>query len=161
MKPSNLEVMPIPPGDAQVIRLIEALDELQEGLYPTDSNHLDSTEELAQPNVRFLGALEGDLLLGCGGVKLMDDEVEGIRYGEIKRMFVAPHARGKGVARRLMAALEVAALAGDAQVMRLETGIYQPDAIRLYERYGFESRGPFGQYAPDALSVFMEKRLAP
>jgi putative acetyltransferase len=44
--------------------------------------------------------------------------------------------------------------------MRLETGISQPDALRLYERAGYVRRGPFGNYGPDPLSVFMEKSLA-
>jgi putative acetyltransferase len=46
------------------------------------------------------------------------------------------------------------------RVLRLETGPYQPDAIGLYERCGFARRGPFGAYADDPLSVFMEKTLA-
>ena len=41
----------------------------------------------------------------------------------------------------------------------LETGIHQPEAIGLYEGFGFERCGPFGEYGPDPLSVFMEKRL--
>jgi putative acetyltransferase len=43
--------------------------------------------------------------------------------------------------------------------LKLETGIHQPEAIALYERFGFVRCGPFGDYQPDPLSVFMDKRL--
>ncbi len=43
--------------------------------------------------------------------------------------------------------------------LKLETGIHQPEAIGLYERFGFVRCEPFGDYAPDPLSLFMEKPL--
>lgn len=45
--------------------------------------------------------------------------------------------------------------------IRLEAGIYQPEALGLYRRLGYVERGPYGDYAPDPLSVFMEKQLRP
>ena len=59
-----------------------------------------------------------------------------------------------------MSAIEAHAVESGMSVVRLETGIYQPEAIGLYERMGYTRRGPFGDYAEDPLSVFMEKRLA-
>ena len=79
---------------------------------------------------------------------------------EMKRVFVAPAARGKGVARLLMEALEREAAKLGVTLMQLETGIRQPEAIALYRKFGYAERGPFGSYQPDPLSLFMEKRLA-
>jgi len=74
-------------------------------------------------------------------------------------MFVRPEARGLGIGRQLLEALEAHAAAAGLTVLRLETGVAQPEALRLYERAGYTRRGPFGPYAADPLSVFLEKRL--
>ena len=73
-------------------------------------------------------------------------------------MFVVPEARGRGIGRAILATIE-AALPAHAAALRLETGIRQEAAIRLYEAAGFRRRGPFGSYRDDPLSVFMEKPL--
>jgi putative acetyltransferase len=74
-------------------------------------------------------------------------------------MFVVPEARGRGIGRAILETIE-AALRGRVTTLRLETGIKQDAAIRLYENAGFRRRGPFGSYRDDPLSVFMEKPLA-
>jgi putative acetyltransferase len=91
--------------------------------------------------------------VGCGAV-VLDTEA-----GELKRLFVSPAARGQGLAQRLLARLEAEAVGRGCQLLQLETGPYQPEALGLYARCGYERRGPFGGYADDPLSVFMEKRL--
>lgn len=48
----------------------------------------------------------------------------------------------------------------DAGVLRLETGIYEVEAIGLYERFGFQRRAPFGEYVEDPLSIYFEKNIA-
>ena len=82
------------------------------------------------------------------------------RYGEIKRMYVDPNARGRGVGRTLIEALESSLLVNGIDVARLETGVRQPEALALYERCGYVRIPPFGEYREDPLSVFLEKRLA-
>jgi putative acetyltransferase len=77
---------------------------------------------------------------------------------EVKSMYVLPEARGRGVGRAVLAAIEDA-LRGRVDVLRLETGTRQDAAIRLYESAGFRRHGPFGGYRDDPLSVFMEKPL--
>ena len=69
------------------------------------------------------------------------------------------YRRGNGLAKLIMCELEAHLKQRGIGVARLETGIYQPEAIGLYEKLGYEIRGPFGAYKPDPLSVFMEKRL--
>ena len=75
-------------------------------------------------------------------------------------MFVSPRARGGGVGGRLLAHAEQQALAEGLRVLRLETGIHQPEALGLYERAGYARRGAYEGYAEDPLSVFMEKVVA-
>ncbi|HZX27428.1 MAG TPA: GNAT family N-acetyltransferase, partial [Telluria sp.] len=112
-------------------------------------------DALLAPNVSFFVARDArGEALGCGAC------VDQGGYAEIKRMYVAPSARGQGAARALMRAIEGAAVARGLSTLRLETGIHQPEAIALYERTGYERRGPFGAYQADPLSIFMEKTLA-
>ena len=73
-------------------------------------------------------------------------------------MFVAAAHRGRGLGRRMLRALEAIA-SEEKRVVRLETGVKQPEAIALYRSAGFVAIAPFGSYAPDPSSVFMEKRF--
>ena len=142
------------PRQDDVVALIRQSDALMQSLYPAESNHLVDIDALAQPQVHFFVAREDDRALGCGALV-----VDGKR-AEMKRVFVAPAARGKGIARLIMEALEREAAKLGVDLMQLETGIKQPEAIALYRKFGYVERGPFGSYRPDPLSLFMEKRLA-
>ena len=151
-----VEIRPLAPADPRVRRLVDDLDRLQLSLYPAESNHLDPIETLARDNVTFLAAFVGaSSVVGCGAVKRMSGG-----YGEIKRMYVDPGARGRGVGRALIEALESSLLADGIDVARLETGVRQLEALALYERCGYVRIPPFGEYREDPLSVFLEKRLA-
>jgi len=142
------------PRQDDVIALIRQSDALMQSLYPAESNHLVDVESLAAFNVHFLVARERGRALGCGAFVLGEKG-----QAEMKRVFVDPTARGKGVARALMAALERDAANLGVTLMQLETGIKQSEAIALYRRFGYAERGPFGNYKSDPLSLFMEKRL--
>jgi putative acetyltransferase len=76
---------------------------------------------------------------------------------ELKRMFVVPGARGLKIGSRLLQALEAAGKAEEVRVIRLETGVRQPESLALYRRHGYTERGPFGGYRRDPLSTFFEK----
>jgi len=143
------------PDAPEVRALLAELDGYLNYLYPSISNALMNIAELRAPEVVFLVAREGEKLLGCGAL------VQRRGYGEIKRMMVAPSARGKGLGSKILHAIEVQALAFDLRVLRLETGIHQPESIALYKRAGFSEIAPFGEYQLDAYSRFMEKRLLP
>ena len=153
-KSTGIEILPVSPHDLAIRKLIGDLDRLQAGLYPEESNHLDSVDTLLQGNVFFVGACLDDRWLGCGGVKVMPGG-----YGEIKRLFVSPQARGYGLAKKMVAALENYLREKNIRVVRLETGVLQKEAINLYEQMGYRQVSPFGDYQPDPLSVFMEKTL--
>lgn len=74
-------------------------------------------------------------------------------------MFVLPAARGLKLGARILRTLEDDARQRGLRCLRLETGIHQPEAIGLYRAAGFVERPPFGEYAPDPLSLFMGKPL--
>ena len=138
-----------------VIQLISDLDAYQGALYPAESNYHLSVEALKAPNVLFAVARDDeDAVIGCGAIVLFDG------YGELKRMFVPPEQRGRGVAKAVMALLEAHAVQRNCRLLRLETGIYQPEAHGLYASAGYARRGPYGDYPDDPLSVFMEKTIA-
>jgi putative acetyltransferase len=147
---------PVDPRSADARRLLALSEAYLSTLYPAESNHFETPEALAQPHVRFIGIHSGGELIACGGAKLMQDDG---RYGEIKRVFVLPEHRGKGLARAIMATLESLLRREGYPLARLETGISQPEALGLYRTLGYVERTPFGAYRPDPLSVFMEKRL--
>jgi GNAT superfamily N-acetyltransferase len=80
---------------------------------------------------------------------------------EVKRMFVRPAARGRGISRLILTALEDEARTLGASRMVLETGDRQLPAIGLYEGAGYVRCERFGEYVDSPLSVCMEKRLRP
>jgi len=141
------------PRQAEVTRLLEALDAYQGALYTPESNHFLDVEALAAPNVRFIVARCGAAAVGCGALRIDGD------CGELKRMYVVPEARGQRLGRRILDRIEAEARREGLGCLRLETGIYQPEALGLYRSAGYAEREAFAPYAPDPLSVFMEKIL--
>jgi ribosomal protein S18 acetylase RimI-like enzyme len=90
------------------------------------------------------------------------DDVEAFgtrRTAEVKRMYVAPDARARGVARTMLAHLEQAAVEAGAEAMILETGTAQPEAMALYESSGYTSIPSFGYYRHAPLNRCYAKRL--
>ena len=149
---------PVSPDSPGARRLVALSDEYLAALYPPESNHLLTLEALRLPGVCFLGIEVDGELVACGAVKQLDD---GSAYGEIKRVFVLPGYRGRGYARRIVLALERELRRCGIRLVRLETGISQPEAIALYRGLGYQERGPFGSYQLDRWSIFMEKELDP
>jgi putative acetyltransferase len=142
------------PAQPDIIILLEHGDAEAASLYPAESNHLLSIDALLEPNVLFHVARDASgTALATGAVVLKGD------WAEIKRMWVEPRARGQGLARTMLAALELKARAHGVRCLRLETGIDSHSALGLYRRAGFVTREPFADYRPDPLSVFMEKDL--
>lgn len=150
-----IQIEQVDPGSPQVQALIAALDSFQGQFYPAESNHHDPLSELQKDHVHFLGAYLESKLVACGAVKLFPPE-----YGELKRMYVAPAGRGKGVGSLLLRALESIVLEAKIATTRLETGIHHEAGLQFYRRNGYSIRGPYGDYPKtDDLSVFMEKQL--
>ena len=142
------------PDQAEVHALLAASDAYMASLYPAESNHMVDVRTLTQPHVTFLVARAEGRAVGCGAVVRSADG-----WAEIKRMFVSPAARGRRVGRKLLEKLEAVAREKGTTVLRLETGISQPEALALYRSAGFREIEPFGDYRPDPLSLFMEKTI--
>lgn len=133
--------------------LIAASQEALLDVFTPDEIFTFSPEELAVPDATFLVARGGEGPLGCVAMVDCGD------YAEVKRLFVPPAGRGKGIARRLMAELEARARAGGKAFVRLETGDALVAAVALYRDLGYRVRGPFGGYPDHPASLFMEKAL--
>jgi putative acetyltransferase len=144
--------------DDDVRTLVTELEDLLSRSYPPEQRHGLSVEALFLPHVRFYVASIAGQAIGCGGVALFD------AFAEIKRMYVRPAARGRGVARALLVRLEADAREAGRPLLRLETGTEQLDALRLYRAQGFADCSAFPPYSSlpahtIATSVFMEKRV--
>ncbi|MEU9468135.1 GNAT family N-acetyltransferase [Streptomyces avermitilis] len=126
-----------------------------------DATPLDPTM-FAPPRGLYLIAYdERDRPVATGGWRSQDENGEGYADGdaELKRMYVIPAARGLGLARRILAALEDDARAAGRLRMVLETGDKQPEAISLYASSGYERCAKFGYYRFHELSQCFAKAL--
>ena len=144
------------PVQPEIARLLQQSDEHAASLYPAESNHLVDVRTLSADNVRFFVARWDSHVVGCGAIMINQDDGS----AELKRMFVDPTVRGRGVARALLELIEEQACSLGLSQILLETGVKSVEALALYKRHGYRERGPFGSYGPDPLSVFMEKKLA-
>jgi GNAT superfamily N-acetyltransferase len=151
----SIIITEVAPDSADAVQLIGELDaHLMAHPYPPQSRHAFSVEKLLREGVVFFVTRYEGQLAGCGGIKIF-----GAEYGEVKRMYVRPVFRGKGLGKAMLARLTEYAQGKNAKVLRLETGIYEVEAIGLYERFGFQRRGPFGEYVEDPLTVYLEKKI--
>lgn len=143
------------PDSPAALPLITELDAYLNTLpYPPESRHAFDVTKLLREGVAFFVTRHDGQAVGCGGLKLF-----GTDYGEVKRMYVRPTTRGLGLGQAMLDHLARYAQARQVHILRLETGLYQTDAIRLYERYGFQRRPPFGEYREDPMSIYYEKTL--
>lgn len=123
---------------------------------PPESVHALDLDKLRKPEITFWSVWDGNQLAGCGALKELE-----ATHAEIKSMRTASAYRGKGVAVKLMEHILSVAAERNYQRLSLETGpqeFFLP-ARKLYERFGFEYCGPFGDYAEDPYSTFMTKAL--
>lgn len=123
--------------------LIEALNAELSALYPEPgAKHfqLDPTE-VAEGCGAFLVVYREGVPVGCGALRLLNADT-----AELKRMYVSPIVRGRGLGRRLMAALEAEARTLGVRRLVLETGVRQAAALALYQATGFHQIPLFGEY---------------
>ena len=112
--------------------------------------------KLRAPEITFWTAWEGEQLLGCGALKQSS-----ATEGEIKSMRTPKALRQRGAGRAILAEIIAEARRRNYAVLNLETGSHPAflPAQKLYQSFGFEVAGPFGDYLPDPHSVFMSLRL--
>jgi putative acetyltransferase len=144
------------PRQHDVVALLQQGDDFALALYPAESYYGLDLAALQEPGVALHVARENGAALGTAALVHRGDGT-----AEIKRMFVTGAARGLGVGRALLEAVEADARARAITLVQLETGVPQAAAIALYERAGYRHIPRFGQYVDDPTSVCMEKRLEP
>lgn len=114
----------------------------------------DAAPSSLGPQARFVVAVEKGTAIGCGAMQPIARCV-----GEIKRLYVVPEWRGRGVARRILTALEARARTAGWQMLRLETGRLQYEAIALYESAGYLRVPLYGPYLDSPYSVCFARTL--
>jgi GNAT superfamily N-acetyltransferase len=121
--------------------ITEALAELSRRYGGSGDDTPVAPDDFTPPAGGFFVAYAGDELLGCAGWRAHGPDAE------LKRMFTVPAARGRGVARRVLAAIEESAREHGRKRVILETGDKQPEAIAMYLKCGYERIEDFGYYA--------------
>lgn len=139
-----------PATDPEVAALVVAQ---QRELREADGG-LDGQATITHDDIRYLAVVEGGRAVACGGLQALD-----ARTGELKRMYVRPAYRGRGIARQLLAALEELAFQQGHTTVCLETGSYLPAAIGLYRSCGYRPIPVYGEYVHNPYSVCFAKRL--
>jgi GNAT superfamily N-acetyltransferase len=152
----DLEFERVAPSHHVASDLIRELDAELAQRYPVEKIHgLHPDEMIAFPGVFLLARCDGKVV-ACGAVRPLDGGL-----AELKRMYVVPAARRKGFARRLLEELETVARELEVSVLRLETGIHQPESVALYEAAGYRPIAAYGEYIGNTYSLCYEKRLDP
>jgi putative acetyltransferase len=130
--------------------LLRASDAYMAARYPAESNHLVDIDALLGQDFEFY-ALKADATpVACIAIRLCDG------YAELKRLFVKPEWRGKRLGKHLLTFALGRCRELGLGIVRLETGIHQPEASGLFESLGFRQIGAFGAYREDPLSLFYE-----
>ncbi|GGX83004.1 GNAT family N-acetyltransferase [Streptomyces minutiscleroticus] len=126
-----------------------------------DLTPLDATMFVPPRGLYLIAYDDRDSPVATGGWRTQDENDEGYRNGdaELKRMYVTEEFRGRGLARRILAALEEDARAAGRTRMVLETGTQQPEAIGLYTSSGYEPCAKFGYYRDYESSLCYAKAL--
>lgn len=139
----TIEIHPQPLDAPAAAALLGELDtDLAERYGDSDEPVHAEADQFLPPDGLFLVASVDGEPLACGGYRRYDEHT-----AELKRMFVRPAGRRRGLARRLIAELEQAAKDAGYTQMWLETGLPQHEAMQLYAGAGYEPIAKFGQYA--------------
>jgi putative acetyltransferase len=147
---------PEPFGAPDVQALAHAQQAEMRALYEGEAD-IGPTREAAmfvEPDGVFLVVRDGERAVACGGICRFDDT-----RAELKRMYVVPEARGRGLGRRVLVELEAEARRLGYRGVVLETGDRQPEALGLYRSAGYERIPCYPPYDTRELSLCFEKRL--
>ncbi|HYM67058.1 MAG TPA: GNAT family N-acetyltransferase [Patescibacteria group bacterium] len=150
----TVAIEPFDSEDAR--RLVRELDEHLAARYLPEQRfgpNLKPAQLAAGLGTFVVARCDGEAV-GCGALRRLDGTT-----GELKRMYVAPEQRGRGVGRQILARLEAEADGLGIARLVLETGIHQAEAIGLYRAAGFKETPCWGEYATSATSVCFEKLL--
>ena len=143
------------PDTVDAMTLIDELQAYLESFYAPEHRHGFSVQQLIDAGVDFFVLRVDGAAAGCIGLLCLAD------YAEIKRMYVRPTYRGNKLGVRLLEYVQSVAQARSIPLLRLETGIHQPEANARYESFGFRLIPAFGPYQDDGVSLCYEKKVPP
>lgn len=144
----------VDPVDNRARQLIREIDEYTLSVYPGMPTYGIEVGSFAASGGIFLLLYAGDALAGCGALRHLDDGTI-----EVKRMFIREEFRRRGLARRLLEKLEQTAGETGANIMRIETGDAQPQALALYRSAGYADVARYGAYVENPQSICLAKPL--
>lgn len=144
----------VDPASGDAVLLMRALDVELQARYPGAVIQGIDSQVLRESGGVFLVGYDGTNPVACGAIRPLADG-----SFEVKRMFVVGTARRRGYAHALLAALEVQADRLGAELVRLETGDGQPEAMAMYEAAGYRIAPCYGEYSGSPHSRCFEKRL--
>lgn len=141
----------------EVVTLLEAHFADMLAASPPGTCHFLDLSKLAQDDVAFFTAWDGETLLGCGALKTLDPD-----HGEIKSMRTTDAARRRGIGAALLTHIEAEAKRRGITRLSLETGTgeYFEAAHGLYRRFGYGYCAPFSDYETTEFNVFMTRTLS-
>ena len=152
---STIAIEAVDPRGTAAAALIAALTrELAHRYAEEDGSGNFAPADVLGPRSAFVIATVGGRPVACGAYRPLEEPI-----AEIKRMYVEPSYRGRGLGRRVLADLEARARRDGYAVVRLETGSAQPEAIHLYESVGYRRIENYGVYQGNPRSVCFEKTL--
>ncbi|MGW3634748.1 GNAT family N-acetyltransferase [Streptomyces sp. NPDC005122] len=158
-----MHIRPVPFGHPDALKLNDQVQAEYAERYGDEGDVTPLDASMFRPplGLYLLAYDERDHPVATGGWRTQDDNDEGYADGdaELKRMYVVPEARGLGLARRILAALEDDARASGRTRMVLETGAKQPEAVALYTSSGYAPCVKFGYYRFHDLSMCFAKPL--
>ena len=143
-------------SDERILELLRYHFKTCHEVTPPGSAHVFDVPRLAAPGLAFWSAWEGEVLLGVGAMKPLDET-----HGEVKSMHTAEAAQRRGLASALLRHIIATSRQRGLKRLNLETGSfgYFAPAVALYKSHGFEECPPFGDYKPDPNSVFLTLAL--
>ena len=156
-----IELRPTPLDHPDAAALIALLQAYYLEIYGGHDDTPHTAAEFVPPAGYFVVAYVDGVAVACGGWRARDEDAPPLRPGdaEIKRMFVHPAQRGRGLARAVLADLEASAVRAGRLRMVLETGDRQPAAIGLYVSAGYAPMAPFGTYRDTAAGRYYSRAL--
>jgi GNAT superfamily N-acetyltransferase len=156
-----LTLRPTPLDQPDAAALVALLQAHYVEIYGGHDDTPHAAAEFVPPRGYFVVGYVDDVAVACGGWRARDEDDPPLRPGdaEIKRMFVHPAQRGRGLARAVLADLEAATVRAGRLRMVLETGDRQPAAIGLYVSAGYAPMAPFGTYRDTEAGRYYSRAL--
>lgn len=150
----ELQVKDVGIKDPDLLLLIDRLDAYLYELYPPEEVFTVDLDDPGLEAIHFAAAYADGKPVGCGAIKEID-----ATSTELKRFYVDPAARNRGIAGRMLRYLEEKARAHGYAVIRLETGEAQFEAVAFYKKNGYYAIEPYGEYIGCPSSACFEKRV--